>query len=90
MKKSFPKFAIETLEKWAKSDEHICWLYIITYYKKFILRAVLWDVSAVAVIGKRYETSRKQLYELRRQYKIKEIERITRKNNSAEIFYKIM
>ena len=90
MKQSFPEFVLAELSNdWVKSDEELCSKYIQKYYKRFLASSVFLE-SSIAVIGKRYESARKQLWEMCKNNKIEEVSdlRIHRKNGSDEIFFK--
>jgi len=91
MKPSFTKYVLEKLE-WGTvlSDEQLCSMYIRDYYKWHKLRVATGCLKSMAVIGKRYESSRKQLSKMRKKGKIFESFREDRKNGSSEIFFKII
>lgn len=85
-KMSFPDFVLFSLAQWEMTDEQLCASYIRKYYYKFLFPSL----NDIAVIGKRYESARKQLSEMRRKWEVIEVSRIRRPyNDSEEITFKL-
>ncbi len=88
MKQSFREFVLSELSgNNVCTDEQLCSKYLQKYYKRFLVSSAF-SLESVAVIGKRYESARKQLWEMRKKMQIEEVVRINRKNGSSEIFFR--
>jgi len=74
------KFATSKLSNWRTlSDESI----VNSFGRRYMW---FWSYSSIA---KKWETIRKELWRLKREWYLEETMRLTRKGNSEEIFYRL-